>query len=115
LGDRAARGHPRDVTGPKGSLVSEAVTVVHRPREDVGDGFDPAMGVPGEPREVVLGVLVAKVVEQEKGIELFGIAEAERAAQPHAGPLDGRLRLDNSLDWSNGHDSSSDSQVAALW
>src|SRR2546422_5400986 len=78
--DPAARGHPLHVTGPKGSLVSEAVAVVDRPREDVGDGFDPAMGVPGEPREVVLGNLVAKVVEQEKGIELFCVAEAERAA-----------------------------------
>src|SRR5439155_25997537 len=79
------------------------------------DGFDPAMGVPGEPGEVILGVLVTKVVEQEKGIEFFGVAKAERAAQPHAGALDGRLRLHNSLDWSNGHDGSSDSQVAALW
>jgi len=74
------------------------------------------MGVPGEPREVILGLLVAKVVEQEKGIELFSVAKAERAAQPHTGAsLDGRLRLDNSLDWSNGHGCSSESQATALW
>src|SRR6266571_3499796 len=113
--DPAARGHPLHVTRSQGALVTEAVTVVHRPREHVGDGFDPTMGVPGEPRDVILGVVVTKVVEQEKGIEFFGVAKAERAAQPHAGALDGRLRLDNSLDWSNGHDGSSDSQVAALW
>src|SRR2546422_11745171 len=112
--DPAAGGHPLHVTGSQGALVTEAVTVVHRPREDIGDGFDPAMGVPGEPGEVILGVLVTKVVEQQKGIEFFGVPKAERAAQPHAGSIDGRLRLHDSLDWSNGHDGSSDSQVAAL-
>src|SRR5438445_1417300 len=89
--DPAAGGHPLHVTGSQGALVTEAVTVVHRPREDIGDGFDPAMGVPGEPREVILGVLVTKVVEQQKGIEFFGVPKAERAAQAHTGALDGRL------------------------
>src|SRR3989449_6684922 len=56
--DPAAGGHPLHVTGSQGALVTEAVTVVHRSREDIGDGFDPAMGVPGEPGEVILGVLV---------------------------------------------------------
>src|SRR3989442_3092514 len=85
------RSHPLHVTGSQGALVSEAVTVVHGSREDVGDGFDPAMGVPGEPREVVLGLLVTKIVEQQKGVEFFGVPKAERAAQPHTGALDGRL------------------------
>src|SRR2546422_115592 len=52
--DPAAGGHPLHITGSQGALVTEAVTVVHRPREDIGDGFDPAMGVPGEPGEVIL-------------------------------------------------------------
>src|SRR5437667_11833760 len=71
--DPAAGGHPLHVTGSQGALVTEAVTVVHSPREHVGDGFDPAMVVPGEPGEVILGVLVTKVVEQEKGIEFFAV------------------------------------------
>src|SRR5882762_10837484 len=100
-----------DLQGP---LVSEAVTMVHRPREDVGDGFDAAMRVPGKPRQVILGVLIAKVVEQKERIEVFGVAEAECAAQPHTGALDGRLRLQYSLDRSNGHGCSSESQFNAL-
>src|SRR5213594_775864 len=101
--DPAARGHPLHVTRSESSLVSEAVAVVDGPREDVRDRFDPPMGVPGEPREVILRVLVAKVVEQEERIELLGVAEAESAAQPHAGALDGRLCLHNTLDGSNRH------------
>src|SRR2546430_17282464 len=46
--DPAAGGHPLPITGSQGALVTEAVTVGHRPREGVGDGFDPAMGGPGE-------------------------------------------------------------------
>src|SRR5206468_4835406 len=101
--DPAARRHPLHVTRSESALVSEAVAVVDGPREDVRDRFDPPMGVPGEPREVILGVLVAKVVEQEEGIELLRVAEAERAAQPHARAFDGGFGFRNSLDRWNGH------------
>src|SRR5437870_12498807 len=104
--DPAAGGHPLHITGSESALVAEAVTVVHRPRKDIGDGFDPAMGVPGEPREVILGVRVTKVVEQQKGIEFFCISKAECAAKVHTVAHDGRLCLHASLDWTNVHDCS---------
>src|SRR5207249_12124368 len=100
--DPAARGHPLHVTRSESALVSEAVAVVDGPREDVRDRFDPPMGVPGEPREVILGVLVAKVVEQEEGIELLRVAEAERAAHPHPRAFDGGFSWQTSLARSTG-------------
>src|SRR5207247_1557898 len=82
-------------TGPDQSThrVAQAVTVLYRPVEDVGDGFDPAMGVPRKSGEVVLRVVVAEVVQQEERVELARVPEPERSAQPHARALDGGLRL----------------------
>src|SRR3989441_8164832 len=65
------------------------------------------MGVPRESREVVLRALVAKVVQQEEGIEIAGVPEAECPAQFDARALDGRLRLHDSLDRPDGHGCSS--------
>ena len=62
--------------------------------------------VPGKAGEVVFRPLVAEVVEQQEGVELAGVAEAEGAAQVDPGALDRRLRLDQSLDRSYGHGAS---------
>ena len=102
--DPAAGGHPLDVAGAQGAAVAETVAVGHGAGEHVGDGLDPAVRVPGEPGEEVLGVVVPKVVEQEERVEVVGIAEAERAAEANAGAFDGGLRLDDTLDGSDGHD-----------
>src|SRR5881296_4427737 len=86
---------------------SQAVAVLNGPVEDVGDGFDPAMGMPRESGAVVLRVVVAEVVQQEEGIELVGVPEAERPAQLHARALDRGLRLNDRLDRPDGHGVSS--------
>ena len=91
--DAAARRHPLHVPRAEGAAVAQAVTVLYRPVEDVGDGFDPAMGVPRKSGEVVLRVVVAEVVQQEERVELARVPEPERSAQPHARALDGGLRL----------------------
>ena len=77
--------------------------MLHGPVQDVGDGFDAAMGVPWEAREVVLRVLVAEVIQQEEGIEIAGGPEAERPAQLHARALDGGLGLHDPFDRPDGH------------
>src|SRR5712692_8432736 len=102
----AACGHPLDVTGAETARVPQAVAMVDRAREDIGNGLDPAMRMPRESRLVVLGVLVAEVVEQEKRIELRRVPKPERAAQAHARALDRRLRLHDTLDRPNRHDRS---------
>jgi hypothetical protein len=59
--------------------------------------------MPRETSQVILGPLVAEVVEEKERIEVGRVAEAERAAQVHARALDGRLRLDEPLNGSKGH------------
>ena len=102
----APRRHPLHVARAHASLVAQAVAVADRTGEDIGDGFDPAMGMPREAREIVGGILVAKVVEQEEGIEVPRVTEAERATQTDTRSFDGGLRLHDALDWSNGHGNS---------
>ena len=82
--DAAARGHPLDVARGDGAAVAHAVAVLDGAGEDVGDGFDAAVGVPREAGEVVLGDVVAEIVEEEERVEVGGVAEAERAAQVNA-------------------------------
>jgi hypothetical protein len=86
--DPAARGHPLHVAGSERPLVAEAVGVRDVAGENVGDGLDAAMRVPRESRAVVGGRLVAEVVEEEKRVEVGGVAEAKGAAQLDAGSFD---------------------------
>ena len=65
------------------------------------------MRMPGEARQIVVGVVVAKIVEQEKWIKFVGLAEAKRPAQMHARAFDRRLRLDDSFNGSYRHNVSS--------
>jgi hypothetical protein len=48
-------------------------------REDVGDGLNAAVRVPGKSLDVIGGIVVAEVVEEQEWIELRGLAEAEGA------------------------------------
>ena len=75
--DAASRRHPLHVAGAEVAAIAEAVTMFDLAGKDVRDGFDAAMRVPGESREIVLGVFVPEVVEQQERIEVAGIAEAE--------------------------------------
>ena len=101
--DAAARRHPLDVAGAEAAAVAEAVAVLDGAGEHVGDRLDAAMRMPREAGEVVVGTIVAEVVEQQKRIELGGVAESERAAQLDAGAFERGLRRDDSFDSSDGH------------
>jgi hypothetical protein len=101
--DAAPRRHPLDVSGSEGALVPQAVGVVDRPRQHVGDRLDPAVRVPGEAGQIVLRTLVAEVVEEQKRVVLPGVTETERTLESNAGSFKCRLRLDESFDGSNRH------------
>ena len=103
MDDAAAGGHPLDVAGGDGAAVAHAVAVLHGSGEDVGDGLDAAMRMPGKAGEIVLGNVVAEVVEQQEGIEVGRVAEAEGAAQMDARAFERGLGLDEAFDGSNGH------------
>jgi hypothetical protein len=70
--DAAARCHPLHITSCQTAAVSQAVAMVDRASQYIGDGFDAAVGVPRETFKIVAGLFVAKIIEQEKGIELAG-------------------------------------------
>ena len=66
---------------PMRAAVAEAVAVLDRAGEHVGDRLDAAVRVPREAGEVVGRALVAEIVEQQERIEVARVAEAEGAAQ----------------------------------
>ena len=101
--DAAAGGHPLHVAGAERAAVAEAVAVLDRAGQHVGDGLDAAVRMPGKAGEVVVGTVVAEIVEQQERVELAGVAEAEGAPQLDAGALDRGLGGDDALDRSDGH------------
>jgi hypothetical protein len=87
----ALRGAAAAYTAPIAPACPLAVAVLDRAPEHVGDRFDSAVRVPREPRQVILRPLVEEVVEQQKRVEIRGVAEPERPPQPHPRPLERRL------------------------
>src|SRR5712671_4613854 len=101
--DAAPGGHPLHVAGSHAALIAQAVTMLDRSGENVGYGFNAAMRMPREAGHVILRILVAEVIEQEKGIELVGLAETKGALQTHSRAFQSGLCVDDLLDWANGH------------
>ena len=60
--------------------------------------------MPGKAGAIIVGTIIAEIIEQQEGIELAGLAEAEGAMQLHAGTFHGGLGLHNPFDGSDGHD-----------
>src|SRR5713101_7586722 len=111
----APGGHPLHVAGAQRPLVSQAVAVVHRPGQDIGDGLDAAMRMPGEAGAIVVRAVVAKIVEQQERIELAGLSESERAVELHPGAFHGGGGRNDTLHGSNGHDGCYLCWVAAVY
>ena len=101
--DAAARRHPLHVAGAEVAAVAEAVAMLDVAGEHVGDGLDPAVGMPRKAGEIVVRAVVAEVVEQEERIELRRVAEAEAALQLDARALEVGSRLNNSPNRSHRH------------
>jgi hypothetical protein len=80
-----------DVARRDDPAVPEAVPVLNVPVEHIG--LDAAVRVPGKSAPVIVGVVGAEGVEQQEGIELGDLREAERALEMDAGALNGRLAL----------------------
>ena len=100
-------GHPLDIAGGDNPLVPHAVAVLHVAGEHVGDGLDPPVRVPGEPLEIVLRSVIAKIVQQQKRVEYRHLAEAEDPLQVHPGPFHRGLGFQDLADVPGGrHDGS---------
>src|SRR5262249_6196367 len=64
--DAAAGGHPLHVAGAERAFVAEAVAVLDRAGQHVGDGLDAAVRVPGKSCAVVVRPVIAEIVEQQE-------------------------------------------------
>jgi hypothetical protein len=102
--DAAARRHPLHVARAEQPAIAQAVAVFNGAAQDISDGLDAAMGMPGKAGEIIARPVVAEIVEQQERIGLLGVAETEGAAQFHAGAFDGGRRLRDALDGTDGHE-----------
>ena len=101
--DAAARRHPLHVAGGQSALVAETIAMIDSAGQNIGDGLDSPVGMPGEAGAVVVRVFVAEIVEEQKRVEVARLTKPEGAAQMHASPFNGGLRFDNPFYGSNGH------------
>src|SRR5262249_23739227 len=90
--DAAAGRHPLHIAGAKLAGIAETVAVVDGAGKHIGDGLDAAMGMPWEARAVVIRPIVAEIIEQQKRVEISGIAETKGAMELDAGAFHGGLR-----------------------
>ena len=70
VNDAAARGHPLHVAGGDGAVVAHAVAMLHGSGEHVGNRLDAAVRMPRKSGEVILGDVIAEIVEEQEGIEV---------------------------------------------
>src|SRR5262249_20977571 len=89
------------------AAIAEAVAMVDAAGQHVGDGLDSAMRMPRKTGAILLRPVVAEIVEQQERIEFRGVAEAESAAQMHAGALESGLGRCNAFDGADRHGGSS--------
>ena len=93
--DATPSGHPLDITSPQQPLVPEAIAVLDRSAQNISDRLDTSVRVPREAISVVVWIVIAQVVEQQKGIVGCGLAEAKSAMHANAGTFDVWFRFDN--------------------
>src|SRR5215472_8471723 len=84
MDDAAAGGHPLHVTRGDYAAISHAVAVLHSSRQYIGNGLNAAMRMPWEPGQIVFRNVIAKIVEQEKRVEVLGVSETKGPAEMHA-------------------------------
>src|SRR6185312_14720637 len=99
----AAGRHPLHISGSHLALVAETIAVLHRTREHVGDGLDAAMRMPGKTGEIVPGILVPEIIQQQERVEVFGFSEPKGTLELYPCALDGRRGANDFFDWTKGH------------
>jgi hypothetical protein len=64
--------------------------MLHLAVQDIGDGLDPAMGMPGEAPQILLRIVGMEIVQQEKRIQFWDVLEAERPFEMYPSPFQRR-------------------------
>ena len=97
------RGHPLHVASTNDAAVSNAVTVLDISREHVSDRLDPAVRMPGKPRQIIRRNVVAEIVEQQERIEIGSVAKTERTPQMYPRAFECRFGFYEPVNGSDGH------------
>src|SRR5512135_2698681 len=98
MDDAAPRGHPLHVTGGDDTAIAQAVSVFNVAGKHIGDRLDAPMRMPRKAAAVVGRIVGVEGIEQQKGIELRHLLEAERAPEAHPSTLESGLALPDLLD-----------------
>src|SRR5260370_19585190 len=97
MDDPAACRHPLHVASRDGPAIPHTVAVLYGSGQDICDGFDAAVRVPGKTRQIIFRNVIAEVIEEKKGIEIGSVTEAERTAEVPPRAFHRRLRGYNSF------------------
>ena len=89
--DARPGGHPLHISGAKRAGVAKGIPVFDGARQHIGDGLDPAMGMPGKTAEEILGAFIAEIVEQQERVQLGRVLKPEGTVQFDPGALHGGL------------------------
>ncbi len=65
--------------------------------QNVGHRLDPTVRVHGEPGNIVLGIIRAKVVKQQERVYIVQLGQGDTPLKLDAGPFQYRARLDEAL------------------
>lgn len=68
--------------------------------QNVGDGFNAPMRMPGESSLVVARLIVSEIIEKQDRVELRGVVESEPSVEMNSGPFDSGTCLHDSFDGS---------------
>src|SRR5262249_1178700 len=68
--------------------------MLHGTGQHIGDGLDATVPMPGKAGQIVFRNVIAKVIKQEKRVEVFGISEPEGPAQMYARSFQSRFGFD---------------------
>jgi hypothetical protein len=85
VNDASARRHPLDIARPNSAAVSQTIRMFNGAGQDVRDGLDTPVRVPGKAGEVVIRYVVSEVIKQQERVELGRVAEPESTPQTHSG------------------------------
>jgi hypothetical protein len=91
-----ARRHPLDITRPDSAAVTQTIPVLNGAGQDVGDGLDAPVRVPGKAGEVILRHIVSEIIQEQERIEIGRVAEPESPAQTYPGTFQRGLRFNQS-------------------
>ena len=104
LMDDAGSGcHPLNVTVAEHAAVAKRIAMFDIALQDIGDGLDATMRVPGKAFQIFRRVVIPEIVHHQERIERIGIAEAKNAVEMNAGPLHRRAGLALHLDGAYRH------------